>query len=32
MFYILVGAWMVFCIVHCLITPEGRRKFKALMK
>ncbi len=32
MFYIIVGLWIVICVVHCLSNAEGRRKFKARLK
>ncbi len=32
MFYIIVGLWIVICVIHWLANAEGRRKIKALGK
>lgn len=32
MFYIIVGLWIVICVVRYLTNPEGRRKLKTLLK
>ena len=32
MFYILVALWILVCVVRCLSNPQGRQKFRDLMK
>ncbi len=31
MFYIIVAIWIAFCVIHCLASPNGKKKLHDLL-